>query len=469
MSAIANLDRARRRIARTVLARLAPPVDASPIDGGAAAIGPLSERRATPWWTELPHGLAPLGEAALLAEFDAALAAERIESWLDADRPGEGASWADADLVAGRLVHLAVAGCRLAPNSDLARRIGGSTSAHVAWLVRNQPIDDTDPTTLLCHAALAIAALAMPALPKAHTWRNAALTGLRRSLPGSLGDDGAPRHDPPRVARALWVAALARSACTATGIAWPAEADGALLAGSDALWRMAGDRGDLPGRRPVPPAILPLGPAPLAHTLRNLVVAWGLDEAPGAQSDDPACALVAGEVPDAPVEAMAGRRWRLWTWRDTGAAVAWREVKKRPSRLWTTARDGWLDWDAGSVPIVRGALAGGAGQMTVARVDGPKMRVTHQMGHAVRDVRARQARLVVEDRGVDRLEWELGRDWAFERTEAGWTGEAESGLELIVQVDPDWTWELHPAPRAWRLVGRGTVGAKPVRSSFEVR
>jgi hypothetical protein len=450
-------QKALARLSRQVLRFLAPELDSSPVEGGLGP-HPLGDGGREPWWSALPEDDA-LGAVALLSETDPADAVARLSAWLDADTPGEGAGWRAPDVVAVRLIHLAAFHSRVNAEAALSQRVAGQARAHAAWLFAELPIDTGHPDTVLCHAALLIAGCAWPALEDARRWRGPALAGLPASLSEAVGDDGASRHSPTLLARALWAAALARCWVEAGGGSLPREAEAALMRGALALWRIGGDSGQLPPAAVT--GLLPLGPAPLSHTLRNLCLVWGLDEGEPACDSDPACLLLTGRLPEGTPESMCGADWRLWTWRSVGTAAAHRIIRRRPSRIWYSAAERRVDWSHSGEPVVSGQLP--EGTLKVGRVDGNQATLIHEADGSVVDMRLRQARLSVTQSGTSAVSWEIAADWSLTPDDqGGYTGK-RGGVQLIVKLDPDWRWTLSGS----RLSGQGDP--ERVRFSFELR
>jgi hypothetical protein len=82
-----------------------------------------------------------------------------------------------------------------------------------------------------------------------------------------------------------------------------------------------------------------------------------------------------------------------------------------------------------------------------------------------REITWRQARLVVTDRGLDRIEWELGEGWDLVPAEKHeWTA-TQGEHTLVVKFDEDgWSWSVDGR----RIVGVGDPRVA-VRSMFELR
>jgi len=450
-------QKALARISRQVLRFLAPDLDSSPVEGGLGP-HPLGSGGRQPWWSALPEDDA-LGAVALLAESDPTAATERLAAWLAGDTPGEGAAWSAPDIVAIRLIHLAAFHAWVNTEDALSQRIAGQARAHAAWLFAELPIDTAHPDTALCHAALLIAGCAWPSLEDARRWRGPALAGLPASLSEAVGDDGASSYTPALLARTLWATALARGWVEAGGGSLPQAAEDALVRGVLALWRIGGDTGSLPIASTT--ALLPLGPAPLSHTLRDLCLAWGLDDGEPATTDDPACLLLAGSLPAGTPESMCGPDWRLWTWRSAGAAAAHRVIRKQPSRVWYSATAQEVDWTHGGASVVSGKLP--TGILKVGRVDGNQATLIHLPPTGIVDMRLRQARLSITQSGSASVTWDIPEDWELTADDkGGYTGK-RGKVTLIVKLDPSWQWSLSGR----QLVGRGDP--ERVKYSFELR
>jgi len=380
-------------------------------------------------------------------------------AWLDADTPGEGTSWSANDVVAVRIIHLAAFHAWVNAEAELSRRIAGSARAHAAWLFAELPLNTAHPDAALCHAALLIAGCAWPSLEDARRWRGPALAGLPSSLSEAVGDDGATPYAPALLARALWAAALARGWVEASGGSLPREAEASMMRGSLALWRISGDRGDLPAVNST--QLLPLGPAPLAHTLRNLCLVWGLDEGAPACSDDPACLLLAGSLPAGTPESLSGTDWRLWTWRSSGAAAAHRLIRKRASRIYYSSTQRHIDWSFDGAPVLSGSLPEGI--LKVGRVDGNQATIIHLPSTGLVDMRLRQARLNITSSGSEQTAWDIPEDWQLTPDDkGGYTGKRD-GATLVIKLDPAWTWTLTGS----RLSGQGST--ERIKFSFELR
>lgn len=472
-SLVRTAAKVRESALRAALRRAGPAIDDSPTDGGRGD-HPLGA-------ADLPVGLASGPDATALASLgEAALRCGRGEA--------EGLGMALSDLglpspaqagtVACRLIHLAALACWARPDADASGRIGGAAQAHIAWLKRERPLDERDPDATLSAAALLIASRAWPALPSARDTTAQALTLLPSSARSMLGSDGAPLGDPSAVARALWALALARAWGERSGVVLPDAAMGAFLGGSTSLWRLAGDSGRLPATGSPVPALLPLSSLPLPLTLRSLSIAWGLEEDALPTTWDPAVDRLLGKParPDTSEPATVGAMgpdgtWALWPWRTTGLAVAHSRIKGSSSRAWFRASDGRMQWDLDDRSLVIGQR--GPALMVVARVDGPQARIiaippgtdAKADDRPERDISWRQARMVVVDRGVDRISWELGPDWSLEQGEKAEWQARHGGRTLVVKLDEEsWRWTVSGR----RIEGQGQATAT-VRTIFELR
>jgi hypothetical protein len=256
----------------------------------------------------------------------------------------------------------------------------------------------------------------------------------------------------------VWAVALSRAWLDAGGASLSRAVEGSLIRASTALWRIGGDTGTLPYDPSVHP-LLPLGPAPLAHTLHNLTVAWGLQDGPGAASDDAACALLADTVPPC-AEPMAGQNWRMWAWRASGVAVAHRLIRKQPAQVWCSAPLQQLQMSLNGVTLLSTEMPSGA--LRVARVDGSQATWLYDHGEHIRDIRLRQARLSVTDDGLSTVRWRLP-DWPIEPTEKGFQGSIPAGGLLVIKTDPSWRWVMTDQ----HLIGTGAP--QRIKYSFELR
>ena len=461
---MSRIRQVQHRLVRGLLHRLVPLPDASPGDGGQSA-HPLGACGALP----LAPSTIPLAEHGELAQLAGAGSAEistRLQQALDTGTPGEGPAWSDVAMVASRLIHLAAVQAWAAPDGLLGRTLAGHARFHVVHLVREHPFDDGQPTTTLCYAALLIASFAWPELAETRRWRGPAFAGLGHSLPGLLGADGAPPVPLGPSTRALWASCLARAWADANQLGFPSDADSALLQGVNAVWRICGDTGRPPGEADDTPAILPLGEQPAGHIMRNLVLAWGLDEGAAGVLPDPVCQQLTGCVPSESPIAMAQKQWALWTWRDSGMCVAHSLIRKQPSRFWCHRPDATLQWEVGSQLVVRGSSVDR--QLHVARVDGPAVRIVYQSSEGRRTALLRQARLQVVDEGQQEVSWALDQKWELTPTEKGFAGKI-GRLQLLIKTDPAWRWTLSPPDASGLTHLRGVGESLQVKSIFEVR
>jgi len=451
---------ARRRLARALLHRMVDTPDAAPTDGG---------RGTSPFRGPLPapsDALPPCVTLALTAQ--APDIAERLRAWLAENPPGSGAGWDTITVVSLRLIHLAVVRVQADLPTALGRELAGAANYHALHLVREHPFDAGSADAVLCHAALIIAGCAWPELPSGRRWRGPALAGMGRALPQLVGDDGGLQQPLPESLRALWCAALARAFCAANHESFPA--DGALLRGTSAAWRLGGDLGTLPTGSPSPTPLLPLGDTPVPHTLRNLALVWGLDDGPAGSLPAPVCALLTGSEPTTPPTTMAGKTWSLWSWRDADTCVAHIAIRKRPARVWATGARSMLVWDLADGGLVRGGLDHD-GALSRARVDGPAVSIDLSRDDGERRIVLRQARLRVTDTGVRQVRWAIDARWPLA---PGGTDDKPNfngkcgRTQLIVTVDPAWRWALSDEADGVRwLTGEGEI--EQVRVTFEVR
>jgi hypothetical protein len=449
----------RSRLARQALTRISPTVDATPVDGGLGP-HPLGPADAPRFWAGAP--LSPMADAALLAANGSPAVVAMLQPFLAGDTPGQGDAWTDADQVATRLINLAACWCWADLPPALGQELAGSARAHAAWLIRNLPLDDANPTTALSHAAVAIAGCAWPAVDELNAWRGPSLSALRTALPAALPEDGAPGLDVDRCGRLLWVAALTRAFTRAAGMTFPREADAALLHGALAMWRLGGDAGWSPDL----PAVLPLGPAPLSHTLRNLIIGWGMDDGGPACTEDIAAVRLCGSLPEGEPVPHAGVQWALWLWRSSGVGVGHRKLKDHSLRLWAQA-PGHMRLDMDGALVVSGERTEPS-KMVKGRTDADRARIVHESedGSHRRDISADRSRMIVIDTGPGRIRWTLGSHWSFEAEDKGWTGTL-GARSLVIRPDSRWRWTLLTVGTDTVLEGIGSPGS--IKSSFELR
>lgn len=286
---------------------------------------------------------------------------------------------------------------------------------------------------------------------------------LARALAGLIAADGAPAGELAGAAEALLGVAVARAFALSAGQSLPAEVDGALAAGADALYRLQGEQDALPSPAPVH-AILP-GPRPVPCSLHDAVLAWGLDQGAPASAEDPRALRLAGRPPEGRPEPLAQERWSLWSWRETGLAVAHVRMLKRPARVFLDARRGRLSWDLPGLPLLSGE-AGPRGRLETSRVDGRKLRLVAASAAEGwrRDVLGQGSRLIARDSGLQQICFTLADRLDLVKTADGWLGRAD-GLSLEIKVEPSWRWTLD----AGVLSGVRDEGSEEIQTSFELR
>lgn len=482
------------------------------------------------------HGwFAVLARRAALGDREAGRRAiEAMEGWLRQDLPGQGIAWTHASDLAIRLIHwhAGLAWLREEAPASLREELAGSALWHLRHLELRRPTGPAEGLRQILHdCGLIVGGFTFPGLPEARGWRSQGLSSLRWNLGESFFPDGVGRDRAlDWQAQALWAVAIARAVTRANGAAFPADADAVFARGSRFLMDMAGEIGELPnlGEEPAPD-LLQAG-TPLAWSLRNLALAWGLDRgepAPGSEGD-PRLGWLRGAVGGTP-EVWSGKTWSVWSYREGGMAVAWLRVKNLPSRVVLDAgiprgsplshpSPLGLTWQVGSTPVLAdpGTGAGAtdlceaarsplahnllvllehpppqSAGLERARVDGKKAKLEGWTGtpRQFREVLLNQSRLLVTDRvevaAAVQLTWQLGPGWTLERTAEGWTGKNGS-LTLIIQVPSTLEWQVvegqpAPEPRGWVwkegearaapcLVGTGKMEAgSKVLSSFEIR
>ena len=325
---------------------------------------------------------------------------------------------------------------------------------------------------------------------------------------------------------------MARAVTRANGAAFPADADAAFARATRFLADLAGELGTLPALGEAPTSDLLQTSAPLAWSLRNLALAWGLDRgepAPGSDTD-PRLGWLRGRVGGVP-EVWSAKTWSVWSYREGAVGIAWLKIKNQPSRVvldagiprgspLSHAAPLSLTWQVGPISVLAdpGTGAGAtdlcdaarnpaahcrlnwlerpapsSGTLERARVDGKKAKmegwIVVEGLRQTRDVLLNQSRLLITDAvegpAAVQLCWQLGPGWRLEPTAEGWTGK-NGGLTLLIQLPAALQWRLvegQPAPEpvgwVWSdgvaqpapcLLGTGEIGAG-VRlvSSFEVR
>lgn len=287
---------------------------------------------------------------------------------------------------------------------------------------------------------------------------------LGRAAERLLEADGVPDGNPDEVARALLALALARAWAARRAITPSLEADAALVTGSDALFRLQGEQEALPGPRASPVSPLLPSATPVSWTLYDCALAWGLVQGAPASVADPLVASLTGRAAEGVPQPLAGDRWALWSWRETGLAVGHTRMLKRPGRVFLDARQGYLQWDLPGLPVLKGGVEPG-GSLAVSRVDGRKLRMIAETKDARwrRDVLAQGTRLIVKDAGIQQVRF-IVPTFDYSRSADGWTGRGD-GLSLEIKVDAGWRWTLDGGT----LTGLREEGAGEVQTSLELR
>lgn len=470
------------------------------------------------WFATLAHRAAQ-GDAAA-----AARAIETMEGWLRQDIPGHGVPWAHPSDLAARLVHWSAGLGWLgdaAPDS-LRAGLAGSAVWHLEHLALREPHKPEDGLRrVLHHAGRVIGGFTFPDLEPSRAAWSEGLSGLGDDLPELMFGDGSPRDLAPlALAESLWFAALARAVARANGAGFPADADAALSRGARFLERLCGNVGQLPriGDRMVD-TVLDTPDYPLAWSLWNLLVGWGVEQGEGAPraKDDPRLAWL-GLAPGAEPAAAGGKSWSMWSWREGGVALAEMKIKNKPGRvvatMGTPGRGSPLThpaplhlvWDVGDVVILGdpgptldhpelSAWLGTAGahnvllldnrppppgtvaSLDLARVDGKKARIEgHHDGWTragipfthERKILLNQARCVITDKLVAtrtrtgrhavQLTWQLGPGWELKQEEGAWTATLGK-MTLVLQLPEGLSWNV--ASGRANPDPRGWVGTHP--------
>lgn len=448
---------------------------------------------------------------ALIRAGEADEAWARLESWLRQDLPGQGVAWIHPTDAAVRLVHWHAA-LSLAPAPEALRALlAGSAAWHLQILEARMPRPEATHRFVAHCAGLVVGGFTFPGVDGAATAWSHGVSRLGEVV-GTLADadGGDPDLAPAFYAQSLWFLAIARAVARGNGSTLPADVEVAWTRGAHALGALAGGVGRLPELGDDPG--LPMLPFdyPLAWSLRNLALAWGLDEgdpAPRAE-EDPRCALFGVSPPT--VESVLQKRdlkatehyrgaraktmpapprgWDMWTWRGAGLAAAHFVMKGLPARVvfaagadrgrpWTHPAALQLLFDVGPYAVIadpgaakeageleawaRSAAAHGSfapvGEMDLARVDGRKARIDGHAGEWRRSVLLQQQRVVVSDRlqGPVRLCWQLGPGWALSPQADGWLL-SQGPLKVVVQLPEALRWTVvtgrgGEAPGGWVL------------------
>ncbi len=437
-------------LARGLAARILPRPDSGPADGG---LGRHPLGLAVGLDGDIDVSDAPADPALALALAAASGDRAAVQAGVEALPPS-----AEPDPVA--LLHLATAHAWAPLPPEAERRLAGRAQGLAQAIARARVA--AGPAAALQDCALFVAALTWPALPGARAAEGLALAGLGRSLPAALSNDGGPRGSPAEAAQLLQAVTLAWAWADANGIGFPARLRPLVVDSASALDCIAGPLGALPG----PPAapLLPFGRLGLTAQLINRLVAWEALPGPGRGEADPFTRRLTGREPIGPLPTLAGKSWAQWAWREQGSVVAWREIKRRPSRLWVQA-EGCAAWDIGDPsgrPLNVFTVSNPPAALRQARVDGHKAKVELQGLGVRRELLARQARVLLTDQGQRALRFAIDPRWSLQPAGEGW--EAKLGeLTLALKLDPRWTWQVRPG----EVAGEGPPD--DVKTSFELR
>lgn len=528
-------EKLRTRAVRAVQSRIfgAPPVSPLPAEPLAGRLGPSAFRPgAVPNGGESPSGesrdahrhdwFAHLAARHAAGEPGAAdRAIEGLESWLRHDRPGQGAAWTHPTDLTARLIHQAAGFAWLgdAAPRELQALAAGSAAWHLRHLRIRLPLGPDDQHRRVAHhTGVLVGGLTFPAVPEAREAWSEAATLLGPALDELTFGDGSDRSGAPAfLAQSLWLTAIAHAVARANGVALPTRALSAWSRGVRFLDRIANENGTIPPLGEAPfGEMLALPGVPLAASLRELAIRWGLDAPEPVTGDARSRWFLRDEPPPprgatatvaaAPTGAAAARTWASWTFAEDGLAVAVMPARGEPLRVILAANarsDGPLAHhaplqllvDVGSRPlladpgpgrpareehnglVVRG-FDSGESRLTIARVDGKKARLEGSValpGGArwAREVLLNQQRVRVTDRleGVGAtvaLRWTLGTVWAIEGAEGRYT--LRSGpYTVVVELPSALAWRLEPGPVP-AFVGAGALASgAELLSSFEVR
>jgi len=299
-------------------------------------------------------------------------------------------------------------------------------------------------------AALVVASLSWPALPHARARLGQAQVRLAEGLSRLAGEDAGSLW-PSQTAELVWSALLAEAWLRESGPGLPARATGATASLAAHLVTVLGPLSHLPGG--LHRQLLPLGSSPLPHTLARLLQRWGHPVgAVPAQVDSAVEALVGAPPPPAsPLpEALPDKRWQLRCWRGLDVAVAWRLLRRTPSRLWFAPRLGALRWHWGDL-LVMGVDSSPA-SLSQARVDGQRVRLA---AHDASAIRLEQSRATLELRHGEQLRLQLDPRWEI-ATEADGLCGATSGAKLQLRGDAGLEWHVED-PASVAVSGEGRV------------
>jgi len=255
------------------------------VEPGAWALARRAHRHR--WFSTLARTYAETGSVA-----HAVAATTALGDWLATDRPEVGVPWLHASDAAVRLVHWSLGAGWLGEelDADLWRRMAGSAQAHARFLEANLSLGSSgsDHRLIAQACGLVVAGLTWPALEGSRRWWSQGLTLLGRHLPSQLHPGGVPTDlSFSLLERTLTLVLVARAACRANDVAFPADAESALTRGAWLLRLAVGDLEALappasgtpsppPWRArtapPAPPATAP--PSPWAARRRPPVRSW---------------------------------------------------------------------------------------------------------------------------------------------------------------------------------------------------
>lgn len=389
-------------------------------------------------------------------------AVQSLDEWIAIDGFGQGVAWEHTSDVAWRLMRLALLLSLVEEEIDpgLRMRVAGSAQHHAAFL-RQALIRGSrgqERRSILQASALVVAGLAWPELEQARGWWSEGLVGLSRHLRNLVLVDGSPACALSDQVESIEAAALAHAACRVTGVAFPAEAEGALIQG--------------------------------VEFLRGLEAAQGL-------VDVPAFEALNGE-------GLNDRMFRVWTsvneagWAvQKSAALGW-ELHAFRAGGWVAAhcvgksQDFFFSWavesgELGGQHPVWGAMNCsvfaddrrlGGGTVERARVDGRKLQITaHSENNGIshrKKAIADASRLVVEDRveGDGRLQvnwvWRLAPGWSLvSETEFTWAVRDGRRLKIGLSKDLDWRVESGSNGLVFRATGVLEPGNR-IQNRFEL-
>jgi hypothetical protein len=389
-------------------------------------------------------------------------AVQSLDEWIAVDGFGQGIAWEHTSDVAWRLMRLALLLSLVEEEIDpgLRMRIAGSAQHHAAFLrqalVRSSGVHPR--RSVLQASALVVAGLVWPGLEQARGWWSEGLGGLKRHLGHLVLPDGSPVSALSDQVESMEAAGMAHAVCRISGVAFPVEAEGALIQGVEFL------RG--------------------LETAEGLVGVESFEALNGEGSEGRFCRVWASVNEGAwAVQESETKGWKLHAFRSGGWVAAHCVGKSQDFSLSWALRAGELGgqhpvWGAVGCSVFANDARRGGGLIERARVDGRKLQIT---AHAEQDgmlhrkkAIADASRLVVEDRvegdGELRVSWiwRLAPGWSLvSETELTWA--VREGRRLKIGLSKDLDWRVESGENG--LVFRATKVLEPgnrIQNRFEL-